>query len=235
MNIVTLASFDIGKKNFSWCVEEFDQTELLELENIPVSKRYNLDGSPTLEMQKLLDQVCMNGRIVSHENIDLTEGCDPKKKLDPLTFHNMIEVLDRFAEFWDQCSAFVIEEQMSFKGKYNTMAVKLAQHCASYFMFRYGQSKPVIEFPSYHKTQVLGAEKTAGKVCKNGKTKFKTMDKPQRKKWSVNKCIEILTHRGEIEILDELTSVTKKDDLADCCLQLQAAKYLIYVNKSLGS
>lgn len=233
-DIIYIASFDIGKKNFSWCVEKFNKKELEELKNIPETNQYNKDGTPTPEMQNLLENIFSNGKIVSHENVDLTYGCNPKKKLDVLTYYNMIEVLNKYTDIWDKCYAFIIEEQMSFKGKYNTMAVKLGQHCASYFMIKYGKNIPVIEFPSYHKTQVLGAPKTVGKQCKNGKIRYKAMEKPQRKKWSVNKCIEILTCRGETDILDSLTSVSKKDDLSDTFNQLQSAKYLMFVDKSLS-
>ena len=41
-----------------------------------------------------------------------------------------------------------IEKQMSFRGKRNTMALKLGQHCYSYFVFKYGASKEIIEFPA---------------------------------------------------------------------------------------
>ena len=51
------------------------------------------------------------------------------------------------------------------------------------------------------------------------------MDKPQRKKWSVQKAVEILTMRGESNILESLTTAKKKDDLADVVCQLQAYKY----------
>jgi len=228
-----ICSIDIGKKNFSFCVEEFNKKELLKVVNIPLNKRYKEDGTSTKEMEDVLEQVYSNGKIILHANVDLTYNCDPTKKLDPETFHNMIDVLDKYVEIWDSCDAFVIEEQMSFGKKLNKMAVKLGQHCYSYFTFKYGRFKSVIEFPAFHKTQVLGAPKTEGQPYKSGKKRWKAMEKTQRKKWSVNKAIEILNNRGEIDILDNLTSVKKKDDLADVITQLQAFKYLVYVDKKL--
>lgn len=228
-----ICSIDIGKKNFSFCVEEFDKKELINLKNIHINKRYNEDGTPTPEMQDILEQVYSNGKIILHDNVDLTYNCDPKKKLDPETFYNMIDVLDKYIEIWDTCDAFVIEEQMSFGKKLNKMAVKLGQHCYSYFTFKYGRFKSVIEFPAFHKTQILGAPKVEGQPYKSGKKRWKAMEKPQRKKWSVNQAIEILNNRGEIDILDNLTNARKKDDLADVLTQLQAFKYLVYVEKKL--
>jgi len=232
-DFVWVASIDIGKKNFAFCIEEFDRSELFKIKNIPSTKRYNPDGTPTESMQEILEQICSNGKIVLHENLDLTENCDPKLKLDPETFHNMIDALDQYKDYWDKCLAFVIEEQMSFGKKINKMAMKLGQHCYSYFTFLYGRYKQVIEFPAYHKTQVLGAEKVEGKPYKSGKKRYKAVEKGARKKWAVNKAIEILTGRGEIDVLENLTGKSKKDDLSDVICQLQAAKYKIFVDKCL--
>ncbi len=232
-NKVYGASFDIGKKNFSFCVEEFSPDKLLCIDNIPKTQRYNPDGTPTKKMEKILKKVCKNGKLILHKNLDLTENCDPKLQLDPETFHNMNDVLDTYIDFWDKCSVFVIEQQMNFGKRRNNMAVKLGQHCYSYFTFKYGRYKTIIDFPAYHKTQVLGAPKVKGKPYKSGKSRWKAMDKPKRKKWSVIKATEILESRGEEEYMSNLKTVRKKDDLADVITQFAAFKYLVYVNKQL--
>lgn len=211
-----------------------DLNDLQGLTNIPQEKRYNMDGTPTTDMKNLLDQVCMNGITILHKNSDLTYNCQKGKYLDPETFYNMVDLLDKYSEYWDKCSFFVIEQQMSFgKNKRNTMALKLGQHCYSYFVIRYGRFKNVIEFPAYHKTQVLGAEKIKGKKYKNGNYRWKTIDKPARKKWSINKATEILSYRGEEHTIKNIKTKPKKDDLADTLTQLQAFKYLCFVNKSI--
>ena len=231
--LINIASFDIGKKNFSFCIEEFDLQEISKIQNIPHNQRYNEDGTPKEEFQEILDQVFSNGRITLHKNVDLTKNCDSKKSLDPETYHNMINVLDAYDEYWKKCSVILIEEQMSFGKKMNKMAVKLAQHCYSYFTFNYGKLHKIVEFPAYNKTQVLGAQKIQGTPYKSGKIRYKAMEQRDRKKWSVNKAIEIFTSRGELDILDNLTSVKKKDDLADVLVQLQSFKYLMYVDKMI--
>lgn len=233
MDNVYIASIDIGKKNFAFYIEEFSKKELLNIKNIPFIQRYQEDGTPTPKMKKILDEVFSNGKVILYDNLDLTENCNPKLKLDPETFHNMIDALDKYVDYWDKCSLIVIEEQMSFGKKLNKMAMKLGQHCYSYFTFKYGRYKTVIEFPAYNKTQVLGAPKIEGKPYKNGKKRYKAMEKPQRKKWSVEHAIEILTGRGEMEMIDELRKRKKLDDIGDCLNQAQAAKYKIYVEKSL--
>jgi len=230
-DLVRYASFDIGKKNFAFCIEEFDRQELVNLRNVPEIQRYNTDGTPTLKMARLLQSVCNNGRIILHKNLDLTKNCNKKLRLDPETYHNMVDELDNYLDYWDTCSVFIIEEQMSFGKKMNKMAMKLAQHCYSYFVFKYGRFKTIIEFPAFHKTQILGAPKIEGKPYKSGKRRYKAMEQRDRKKWSVEKCTQILTDRGETEVLSQLSSAKKRDDLADVCTQLQAAKYLIFVDK----
>lgn len=229
--MIYIASFDIGKKNFAFCIEEIDENLFLEIKNIPFNARYNENGTLKPEMVNILNSVFENGQIILYKNNDLTENCNPKLKLDPMSFYNMTKTLDLYKNYWDKCDIFVIEEQMSFRKKINKMAMKLGQHCYSYFSFHYGLTKKIIEFPAYNKTQILGAEKIQGIPFKNGKKRYKGMGKPQRKKWSEEKAIEILTSRGEISILDKLQSCKKRDDLADVLTQLQAFKYKFFVDK----
>lgn len=241
-----VASFDIGKKNFAFYVEEFDRDALMSLKTIPEHEQYNPDGTPTPKMQKILDAVCMNGKTILHKNIDLTFETETSKgrRLDPQTFYNMTSELDKYISYWDTCSAFVIERQMEFAGKaLNIPAVKLGQHCFSYFTFLYSQhgiphteAKQVIEFSAQHKGQVLGTPKMINEkkpVFKNGRTNWCAQPKPKRKKFAVKQCIELLTKRGEGNVLQGIKTAGKKDDLADTFLQLQAFKYLAFVKKEV--
>jgi hypothetical protein len=218
------ASFDIGKKNFSFYVEEFDDT--CDDSIIKQTDKYNANGTPTEEFAGILKKIYKNGRRILLENVDITDGCDPKAKLDPETYHNMTDVLDKYAYVWDMCSVFVIEKQMQFGKQTNPMAMKLGQHCYSYFAIKYGRFKQIVEFPAYHKTQVLGAEKVAGKKGKTGKISYKAIDKPKRKKWCITKAREILELRGDEESLSQINASKKKDDLCDVICQLQSWKYL---------
>lgn len=230
--IVWVASFDIGKKNFSFYIEEMNKTELEALPPTPKNARYNTDGTPTIRFKRILDQVILNGTAVIHHNFDLTENCQKGSYLDPESFHNMSDTLDHFHEYWDRCEVFVIEQQMSFGKNRNTMALKLGQHCYSYFAIKYGRFKKIIEFPAYHKTQVLGAKKNIS-VTKKGKTSWKALDKASRKKWAIEKAEQILADREDFFTLSDMLSHGKKDDLADTLCQCQAAKYLMYVEGSV--
>jgi len=235
-----LASFDIGKKNFSFYIEQFDKEALLALqkENLSKNKRYHANGSYTPEFGELLKKVYCNGKKEFIGNFDITEGTNKDNYFDADLCNNMTELLDRYKELWKKTEYFVIEQQMSYAGRINTMALKLGQHCESYFMINYGcrgvhsaknGDKKIIEFPAYHKTVVLGCEKIE-KTTKAGKKSYKNIDKPQRKKWAIETCYSILTDREEYDTMDEITSCKKKDDLSDVLIQCQAFKYLYFVD-----
>lgn len=128
------------------------------------------------------------------------------KSLDVNVFLRLTNLLDKHKEYFDKCSTIIIEQQMSFGSRINTMAIKIAQHTYSYFLFRYGNTKKIVEFPSYNKTQILGAP--AG------------LDKPKRKKWAIEKANEIWTLRGDMDTIELITSKKKKDDMSDCLLHV---------------
>ena len=205
--MIRIATFDIGKKNFAFVVQEIEETVLATLDKTN------------------LDEVFAAGKIILFENIDLTTGCKKDCYLDPKTFINMTDVLDSFASVWDTCESFVIEQQMSFGKKHNTMALKLGQHCYSYFCIKYRDFKDVLEFPSYHKTKALNAPRKFGKIkktYKNGKTK---LIQDNHKKWSIRMAEKILRMRKDDVHLAVLMGMKKKDDVSDCLLMVQA--YLI--------
>jgi len=232
---LSICSIDIGLHNFAFVIEEFDEGILAEIENIPERDRYNLDGTPTEKMAEILDTVGQTGKILAYENVDLAKGEKNVKKIHHTHYLAMNNILDTYSELLDKCSVIAIERQMGFTGKLNPTAVKLAQHCYSYFLFRYhdkicSRKLRVIDFEAYHKTHVLGAPKIPGKKYKNGNVRYKTMEKPARKKWAVGKAIQILTDREDDISLKKITGSKKRDDFADCFIQLVALKYLLYVD-----
>lgn len=136
------------------------------------------------------------------------------KALDANVFLRLTALLDRYKEQFDKCTTIIIEQQMSFGSKINTMAIKIAQHTYSYFLFRYGDTKKIVEFPSYNKTQILGAP--------GG------LDKPARKKWAVVKANEIWVLRGDTTTSEFVQSNKKKDDLCDCLLHVLSYIIMTY-------
>lgn len=228
-NKIWVASFDIGKINFAFYIEEIDIYQLKNTKNISKLKRYNTDGTCTSDFSEILDNVFRNGKKILLKKFNISQNIDKKKYFDLEICHNMFDVLDEYKDYWNNVSYFIVEQQMSFGKKCNTMALKIGQHCESYFMFKYGRFKNVIEFPSYHKTQILGFQKIL-KKSKNGKTKY-ISDAYKRKKWAIEIATYILTQREDFETLEYLLKNKKKDDISDTIIQLQAWKYLNFIDK----
>lgn len=196
---IWLASFDIGKKNFAFCIEE-----------VEVNLLYKPPDS--------LATVYQNGRVILLENKNLTANCHKNTTLETQHFINMTHVLDQYKAYWNQCTTFLIEQQMSFGSKRNTMALKLGQHCFSYFVFHFANFKTTIDYPAYNKTQLLGAPKK--------------MNKYQRKKWAIDQAMKILLDRNDVEMLDKLMKSSKKDDMADCILMINSYKCINVMDKN---
>jgi hypothetical protein len=227
-----IASFDIGKLNFAFYIEEVDEEMLsnLKKENIEKNKRYNENGTCSLEFTSLIDKVYLSGKKILLCNYDLTENTNKDKYYDKDICYNMNAILDSYSEYWDKVSFVIVEQQMAFGKKVNTMALKLGQNCKSYFMFNYAKDEiQIVEFPAYHKTQVLGAKKEE-KTTKTGKKTYKVMGDKERKKWSVEEGTYLLCLREDYETLNEIQGMKKKDDVNDVILQLQAYKYLTFVD-----
>lgn len=184
--MVNIVAFDIGKINFAFVI-------------------YSCD-----ESSNKIEDFYENGKVVFYKNIDLTEGCKKSKYLDPKIYTNMYNELNKYVNYWNKCDVILIEQQMSFgRNRYNTMALKLGQHCYSYFVFKYfNQPKKIIEFPAYHKTQVLNAPKK--------------LTKPQRKKWSIDWAFHLLHRSSDYYYLHFFLEEKKKDDIADCLLMCVA-------------
>jgi len=221
-----IVSFDIGYKNFSFHIEAFSTESLyVFMKTLPPSTEadYNKDGTPSQRTASILNHLYSTGKTVLHLNEVVSDIFHPTN-----TCHDLTDILDKYIFWWDRCSFFVIEKQMNFKRAKNPKALKLGQHCQSYFMLRYGRSRHIIEFPAFHKTIVLGCKKIRSK---KGVCKYKTIDKPSRKIWSIGKAKYILRLRGE-HTSEILTTTKKLDDLSDTLLQNIAFIYKVFVDKS---
>ena len=217
-NIQYIVSFDIGKKNFAFCISKVYMKKIEKLPKMIKKERYNKDGTPTEKFSKVIERLYKCSKIELVKNLDLTEGCDKKKYLDDKTYLNLIDVLDEYKTFWNKCDHILIEKQMSFRGKFNVMAMKLAQFVFSYFTIHYKDTKTIVDYPAYHKTQVLGANKSEVK------------QKPKRKKWAIKKTQEILEFNKDTKGLEQINLNKKKDDVSDCMLMNITYIYLHYVD-----
>jgi hypothetical protein len=134
--------------------------------------------------------------IVHFENLDI------RNSQNEYTILNLVDVLDSYKTLWDDCQVVLIEQQMQSRHASNIKALKISQHVLTYFTIHYKDSKKIIEYPSYYKTQIFNAPK---------------MTKYERKKWSVNKVKEILKEKCQEEILK---GIKKVDDICDNVLMI---------------
>jgi hypothetical protein len=181
------------------------------------------------------------------------------KKSRPSTFsicRALTWFLDRID--LDKLSFVVVEQQMSFGANVNVEALKIAQHCASYFFLRH-PGVDVCCFPAFHKTQVFGFDRAVVEtdgLQTNGRTTrgtrgtrgtkgtrgtretrgtipglvLRATTKSERKRWAVCRSLQIADADQRHGRVASLLRLRKKqDDLADVFLQLGA-----FIVKNLG-
>lgn len=217
-------SIDIGVHNMAFYIEEFD-AERLKTISCPKLLRYDDNGCPTARWKDVLKNVYTNGKKIFHDKADLSTS--KGTNFDVKIFINLSHYLDSIISQINECDFIIIEQQM----KTNPMAQRLEQHCVSWLTFMYLDTKQIIVFPARNKTQVLGAPKK----LLDSKGKLKKMTKPQRKKWACDETAYILNLRDDIESLHFVFSLnkSKKDDLSDVVVQLNAFKIKCFIDKQL--
>ncbi len=196
---LTLASFDIGKKNFAQYAERFSVNKMLELEKkykaLPKKFQRRVKGSMNSDIDNILKEIYLDGQRIQIGVYDLRED-KTSTKLDMATRRNLCKHLYKFKWVWDQCDIFVIEQQYfrTFgtgkrnKGtEANVDAIKLAEATIMWLLDNY-PSREILYFGSQYKTQILGAPWG--------------QKKDERKKWAVNKAREIFEMRKDKDIID---------------------------------
>ena len=210
-----IAAFDMGTRNFAFCVEEFDDGK----EKCVIQPRFDEDGNPDDTYAAQLKQhVFGNGRLIEMKCIDLKAYCETQRISN--LYVGVTHLLNAYARLWDAVDVILIEQQMSYgHHKSNIQALRLAQHCLTYFYVVYGTFKTIQEFSSNHKTRVLGCPREERRTHK------------QRKQFAVRLASQILEERDD-PLRSALDARGKQDDVSDCVLMVQAYKVLV---RSKGS
>lgn len=233
--MIKIATFDFGKKNFAFYVEEVSTDNLDKnikiYKKLPKSLQRKVKGQMNDEIENILNDLYLNSKRIEMGVFDIRDNKE-SNDLDFQTRINMHTLLESKADVWDECDIIVLEQQYfampsgnggrkthSNKGfGINLDAIKLAECCLNWFLIKYATFKEIVFFGSMYKTETLGAPSK--------------QTKPQRKKWSIEKAIEILNLRGDNEGLEELKNMKnslgkkqKMDDIADCITMCQAYKF----------
>jgi hypothetical protein len=205
-----IATFDMGTRNFAFCVEEVDE---LPAPNRRVKAQFDIHGHAVPEYQNYLDHaIYARGRLVEMKCIDLESFC--KQRGDMNLYLGLSTVLNAYTPLWDRVDVFLVEQQMSYgRHKSNIQALRLAQHTLTYFLTIYGPFRTIKEFASTHKTRVLGCPREQRKTHK------------QRKQFAIELASQILDRRQD-PLYDTFCQLPKRDDVSDCLLMIQAFKAL---------
>lgn len=143
---------------------------------------------------------------------DLGKG-DINKQVSVLT-----EWLKEWDEFFVTSHVVLIEKQYQVGRQINNCILnnRVLQHVFTYCQLFYPHLE-LIEFdPKMKTSDIMGAPKR--------------MNREKRKEWAVQKAYEILNKRKDTKGLAVLESYRKKDDLADCLVQLVAYRKLQFSN-----
>ena len=227
---IRIATFDIGKKNFAFYVEDCSSSVLLKLnkyyKTIPKIYQRRVKGQMNSYIQNILQHVYKDGKRVpgGMRVFDIRDN-KTSNNLDIETRVNMQELLRSYEWLWDTCDIIKIEQQYfnisnGRKSKAtcaNVDAIKLGECCLGWFLDMYWPFKNISYFGAMFKTQTLGAPDK--------------LTKPQRKKWAIEKGKEIFQLRGDQEAIDLLENFKtstgrkqKQDDIYDCVIMTQAYK-----------
>lgn len=221
-NEITVLSMDMGIRNFAFWVDTYDRREL---PSVPKSGlRYQPNGEPTDASREIIERVAMTGKTVFFANEDVATGNDTRTEVSSDTLCTISELLDSHADIFSKCDYIVVERQMQFGKLRNPKAIRVAHHVQSYFLMMFGRLANIVDFPAYHKTQVLGAPKIKT-TTKKGTVRYKAVDKPTRKKWAVEVAENVLLARcgadsvEDWKTIEKFEDMKKKDDVSDCLIQ----------------
>ena len=215
-----IASYDIGLRTCSLCIEEYDMSYLTE-EKCPDKKSRYVTSTKeaTAACKAYVRNVSLYGRVLHLEKRDLG---DKKAHFSHKSFHNLYDWVDEVDELLSSCDVILIEQQMLT----NHIAQSIMNHLHCYLLTKYCRgntntntnSKPlqVVLYPSKNKTRILGAPL---KVEEDGE--ILSVNKYARKKWSADQVNIILAERGDVDhhTLIFVENKKKKDDLSDVIMQ----------------
>lgn len=181
MKRLTVASFDVGRKNFAQYIEDVNFDKVEEL-----CEKYTSKNA-----EEILHELVMSSTRVSTGVFDLCSEQD-ENKYTLETRKKLIAHLENFRDTWAKCDVFIIEQQY-FKiarrraSEGNVDAIKLAEGLMIWFMS---------EFPF----------KVVEMVSNSMKTRFfnapKRLKDKERKTWAISKARDLYFQRGDKSMME---------------------------------
>lgn len=218
---LTIASFDIGKKNFAHYVESVSNDEIDHLRRCyhsAKSGRAALIKTRSPEYRRFLDSVYLTGSRIHTGVYDLRNE-RKEDVLDNETRKNIIQHLQRFRWLWEKCDVFIIEQQFfrpTGRGKRNLNgsqanvdALRISELLMCWLLNEFPEREHIF-FGSTHKTQLLGAPPKLGrKEVKNFCVEQAMMLYRIRNDVSIN---ELFSLQDEVKG-KRLNTQSKKEDI----------------------
>lgn len=200
-----IAAFDMGVRNFAFAVKSNDEFVLLKNVSLDENALTKTDLNKC-KKEELIDM--MSSLKINHEskmtkkamtNIILSKHKNNGKTKPKDLGLSLFKIMDSYKYFWDKCSIFLIERQMTS----NRQALKLSHYLEAYLKICYPLRK-ILNYNASTKTKKLGAI--------NLKTK------KDRKEWTIKYTLELLKDDN----LKYFTSLSKKDDVADVVCMIES-------------
>lgn len=231
--VVRILSFDIGKKNFAWYIEDADVYGLSKLNeeysNLPGKLKRRALGPMNPKVLGILNKLYSWSNRVDMGVVDLRSSNEDK--WDVQGRKNLFKFLSSKYPIFSTCDVIVIEQQYfntftqrkrgikkSPGNGANVDAIKIAEDLLAWCMLRMSHIEVEV-FSAMYKTHMLGASDS--------------LSKAQRKKWTDDKARDVFRLRGDDDALDQLFNTKKgkqkTDDICDTVMQCQAFKYKMYV------
>lgn len=209
-----ICSFDIGIKNFSVCIEDYDVDLKEDLPNqlSPPKIKYKKSTlEATDELKVFIREVAKLGKIVHLERKELGER---KHYFSGAAYHNLYNWVDELHPYLETTDIILIEQQM----RVNNVALSLMSHLQAYLLIKYCRYQYFEHQASNQVSNQSTKEKSEDKV---------TNKKSKKKKGETNKESEAIEAIEALEAL-EVSEVSKpkrgRKKKEDISIQIQSSE-----------
>ena len=126
-----ICSFDIGIKNFSVCIEDYDIDKTSQ-SPLPIPKQKYKKGTleATDEMKEFVSSIAALGKIIFLQRKELGER---KHYFSGAAYHNLYNWVDELHPYLQTTDVILIEQQM----RVNNVALSLMSHLHAYLLIKY--------------------------------------------------------------------------------------------------
>ena len=210
--------FDIGYANFAFAVEEYRNRDVKMLQQayskLPKKEKIIERRQHSILLRTILYKFYGQGSTVHLDLVNLNKG--EKIGLQNSTRRHLSEYLATKKEILSTCDYILIEQQFKTGGACNFDAILLGESTYSWCVFNLKDIE-ISYTPSRYKTCILGCPRSIIDIKENGLRIARDIKKSDRKKWSKQMAIMILTRRKDTDHISYIET-RKGDDVSDCIL-----------------